>query len=580
LIGQVVNYRYEILEKCGDGDFFSVYKARDKVLNRLVAVKTMVPHYAQNQEFAERMIEEVQMVSELNHPNICKVLEADCDNGNYFIAIDYVRGINLKDRIRRTAPFSISYAVDIAIAVGMAMEYAHRQGVVHGDIRPQNVLTDPDGQVKLTDFGTERALSAFPNIRESVMLRSVHYMAPEVIRGEAPQPASDIYSLGVILYEMLTGSVPYDAPTSAAIAARTLQDPVPSPQIRNTGVPAILNEIVMKAMHKDPAERFETAADMVAALARVKEWLRTGGIMPAHSKPKAPVIEEELVYEPVEKDESSLKTTATWLLAVFIVAIITAGTVVWLFGEKQTLPVPDLIGKTLEQAKETAGRTGLEIDENNIKWEFNDQVPEGRIYMTNPKPGGAVPKEQPFIQVWISKGPKLIEVPNVTGMTITQAERRANAAGLVVREQASEYSNTVPLGRIIRQNPASGQKVEPLKTIDVVLSLGKNPLESDSSLYDDDTPEIGSPEPSSAETDSGTRKFEIRVPVPSDASESQHVRIVIIDDNGENVVYNDYHEPGDVVRRTVSGSGNNIQVKVFIGDELVKEETYTSTRRR
>lgn len=579
LIGQVVNYRYEILEKCGDGDFFSVYKARDKVLNRLVAVKTMVPHYAQNQEFSDRMIEETQMAAELNHPNICKVLEADCDDGSYFIALEYVRGINLKDRIRRTAPFAISYAVDIASAVGMAFEYAHRQGIVHGDIRPQNVLTNPEGQVKLTDFGTARALSAFPNIREAVMLRSVHYMSPEVIRGEAPQPASDIYSLGVILYEMLTGAVPYDASTSAAIAARTLQDPVPSPQVRNSGVPAILNEIVMKAMHKDPAQRFENAADMVAALARVKEWLRTGSGPMAYTNPKAPA-EEELIYEPADKNESFLKTTAIWLLAVFIVAIITAGTVAWLFGEKQTLPVPDLIGKSLEQAKETAGRTGLEIDENNIHQEFNDRVSEGRIYMTSPKPGGAVPKEQPFIQVWISKGPKLVEVPNVTGMSMTEAERRVNAAGFVVRRQASEYSNTVPAERIIRQSPASGQKLEQLKSIDVVLSLGRNPLEQDSSSYGEDTSEIGSPESSSAETDSETRKFEIRVPVPSNASEPQQVRIVVIDDNGENVVYSDYHEPGDVIRRTVSGSGNSIQVKVFVGDELVKDEVYTGARRR
>jgi serine/threonine protein kinase len=179
LIGKVVNYRYEVLEKCGDGSFFSVFKARDKVLNRLVAVKVLIPPYSQNPDFADRLINESQAVGDLNHPNITRVFESDSHEGVHFMAVEYVRGINLKDRIRRTGPFSVSYAVDIASAVAQALDFAHRNGVVHGDIRPHNVLTSPEGQVKLTDFGTAKALAAFPAIREATMLRSVHYMAPE-----------------------------------------------------------------------------------------------------------------------------------------------------------------------------------------------------------------------------------------------------------------------------------------------------------------------------------------------------------------------------------------------------------------
>lgn len=574
----MVNYRYEILEKSGDGSFFSVYKARDKVMNRLVAVKTMVPQYTQNREFAERMIEETQMVADLSHQNIAKVLEADNDDGTYFAAVEYVRGINLKERIRRTAPFTISYAVDIAAAVGIALEYAHRQGVVHGDIRPQNILTNPEGQVKLTDFGTAKALAAFPAIREAVMLRSVHYMAPEVIRGETPQPASDVYSLGVVLYEMLTGAVPFDAATSAAIAARTLQDPVPSPHVRNSGVPAILNEIVMKAMHKDPSQRFASAADFVAALTRVKEWLRTGHIPSAHEQTKA-AFNEELIYEPADKSESFFKTTAIWLLAVFVVAIVTAGLVAWLFGEKQTLPVPDLVGKTLEQAREIAGRTGLEIKDDDVRREYNDKMAEGLVYAMSPRQGGTVPKEQPFIQVWISKGPKLVKVPNIVGLSTAEAERKINSAGLVVRRLTSEYSDTVPAERIIRQSPSFGEKLEPLKSVDIVLSLGKNPLEIEASDYEEGTPdadEIGTAPADSART----RSFVVRIPVPGDAPEPQQVRIVVIDDDGENEVYNEYHAPGESFTREITGSGDRIRVKVYVGDELLKDEVHTSRSRR
>ncbi|MEN6520168.1 MAG: protein kinase [Armatimonadota bacterium] len=573
MIGQVVNYRYEILEKSGDGSFFSVYKARDKVLNRLVAVKTMVPQYSQNREFAERMTEETQMVADLNHPNIAKVLEADNDNGTYFTAVEYVRGINLKERIRRTAPFTISYAVDIAIAVGSALEYAHRQGVVHGDVRPQNILTNSEGQVKLTDFGTARALSAFPVIREAVMLRSVHYMAPEVIRGEAPEPASDVYSLGVVLYEMLTGSVPFDAATSAAIAARTLQDPVPSPHVLNSGVPATLNEIVMKAMHKDPSQRFESAADFVTALMRVKEWLRTGYIPSAHEHPK-PEPKDELVYESEDKSQSFFKTTAIWLLAVFVVAIITAGLVAWLFREKQTLPVPDLVGKTVEQAREIAGRTGLEIRDNDVHQEYNDKVDKGLIYAMDPRQGGTVPKEQPFIQVWISKGTELVDVPSVVGLTMDEAEHKINGAGLVVRRLTSEYSDTVPSDHIIRQSPTSGEQIEPMKEVDIVLSLGQNPMEKDTTSNEtsgDDQTDNGSVQ---------TRSFLVKVQVPSDATEPQQVRIVVIDDNGENEAYNEYHDPGDSFTQEVTGTGNKIRVKVYVGDNLLKDEVHNSRSRR
>ncbi|MEN6372051.1 MAG: protein kinase [Armatimonadota bacterium] len=571
MIGQVVNYRYEILEKSGDGSFFSVYRARDKVLNRLVAVKTMVPQYSQNREFAERMIEETQMVSDLNHPNIAKVLEADNDNGTYFTAVEYVRGINLKERIRRTAPFTISYAVDIAVAVGSALEYAHRQGVVHGDVRPQNILTNPEGQVKLTDFGTARALSAFPAIREAVMLRSVHYMSPEVIRGEAPEPASDVYSLGVVLYEMLTGSVPFDAATSAAIAARTLQDPVPSPHVMNAGVPAILNEIVMKAMHKDPSQRFESAADFVSALMKVKDWLRTGYILSAPEHPKAESA-EELIYETDEKSQSFFKTTAVWLLAVFVVAIVTAGLVAWLFGEKQTLPVPDLIGKTLEQAREIAGRTGLEIKDNDVHQEYNNEADKGLVYAMSPRQGGTVSKEQPFIQVWISKGPQLVEVPSVVGLTIDEAESKINNAGLVVKRLTSEYSDTVPSDHIIRQSPTSGENLEPMKEVNIVLSLGKNPMETDQTTSDDTS--------GANDTNSQPRSFLVKVQVPSDATEPQQVRIVVIDDNGENEAYNEYHDPGDSFTQEVTGTGDKIRVKVYVGDELLKDEVHSSRGRR
>jgi eukaryotic-like serine/threonine-protein kinase len=200
VIGQVVNYRYEILEKCGDGSFFTVYKARDKVLNRLVAVKILLPQYSANKEFAERVIAEAQAASNLQHPNIARIYEADHQDSTYFIAMEYVRGLRLKDKIRRLAPLPPAQAVDMTIAIAEALESAHQRSMVHGDVRPQNVIVTSDSQVKLTDFGMASAESLFPAIQSNNVLRSIHYMAPEVAEGKVPRPTSDVYSLGVTLY--------------------------------------------------------------------------------------------------------------------------------------------------------------------------------------------------------------------------------------------------------------------------------------------------------------------------------------------------------------------------------------------
>jgi serine/threonine-protein kinase len=266
LIGQVVNYRYEILEECGKGAFFNVYKARDKVLNRLVAVKILLPQYAANADFAERMIAEAQAVSGLNHPNIAKVFEADHQGDIYFIALEYVRGIELKDKIRRLAPFSPLQAVDLAIAIAEALDYAHHQAVTHGDVRPQNVIVTSDSQVKLTDFGVAAAVSLFPSVQTNNVLRSVHYMAPEVAEGKVPRPSSDIYSLGVALYEMVTGRPPFVGDDTVAVISQHVNTAPVAPTWHNAECPAALETLILRLLEKDATQRPSSAAQVREAL--------------------------------------------------------------------------------------------------------------------------------------------------------------------------------------------------------------------------------------------------------------------------------------------------------------------------
>ncbi len=564
MIGKVVNYRYEVLEKCGDGSFFSVYKARDKVLNRLVAVKVLVPPYSDNTEFGERMVAEAQMAADLSHPNIARVFEADSQDDIYFVAVEYVRGINLKDRIRRTAPFSTSYAVDIAAAVAHALDSAHETGVVHGDVRPHNILTSPEGQIKLTDFGTARALAAFPAIREATMLRSVHYLSPEVIRGEPAQPASDVYSLGIVLYEMLTGSVPYDGTTSAAIAAKQLQDPVPSAHARNSGVPALLNEIVMRAMQKDPEKRFASASEFAAALERVREWLRTGEAPAATVRPEfapPPASEDELVYEPeVERVESFRKTFLVSIIGVFAVAIVTAILFTVLFGPKtKEIAVPNFVGQTLEEAQQIASRRGFQLIEHH---EYNDSIPEDHIYNMSPKSGATVPKDQPKIEIWVSRGPKTIIVPEVIGLSADEARRRLVDQGFVPGKTTSEYSPSVQVDRVINQSPPPGSRLEPSKPVDILISLGPEPTT-------EPQPEANTTEQPAQPQE---RTIPIHVDVPSTPDRSQVVRVDAYDSQGNRVdSFTQAADPGEGVDTSVTAAGDNIRIKVYVDDAKVDD---------
>lgn len=577
MIGTVINYRYEILEKCGDGSFFSVYKARDKVLNRLVAVKVLNPEYAKDREFAERLISESQAVEELDHPNIAKVLDADEQDGTYFIATEYVRGVNLKDRIRRTAPFAVSYAVDIAAAIAQALDEAHKSGIVHGDVRPHNVITSPEGQIKLTDFGICRALANYPEIREATMMRSVHYMSPEVVRGDKPTPSSDVYSLGVILYEMLTGAVPYDGPTSAAVVARQLQDPVPSPQTHNSGVPTTLNEIVIKALQKNPAQRFSSAAEFAAALTRIRDWLRTGV---AQSSTPIQAQAASDYDETDERSENTLKGILIGIGSVLLIAMIVAVIFAKAGGgiSNDTLAVPDFVGKTMEEAQKIADESGIKLE--SYREEYNDRVPVGQIWMTNPSPGSTVSKADPVIKLWISKGPRLKTVPELAGLGIDEAKRKVLDAGFVLGESPdAEYSDTVPVDHIIKQDPKAGEQLEPLKTITVTLSRGVSPDTVTSPADTGQPSDTGNGDnTTSTNSDPTPREYKIRVTVPSDATAPQDVRIEVTDAYGDTVPHEDTYEPGEHVSKTVVGYGNDVEIKVYVGDKLVRDTAYSGNK--
>jgi len=560
LIGQVVNYRYELLEKCGDGSFFTVYKARDKVLNRLVAVKIMRPEYAAHRDFAERVIAEAQAVSDLTHPHTAKTYEADRYDETYFIATEYVRGVRLKDKIRRQAPFPAGQVIDLTIAIAEAVADAHSHAIVHGDIRPQNVIVTSDSDVKVTDFGIGMAVNSFPSIQSANILRSVHYTAPEVAEGKAPQVASDIYALGIVLYEMLTGTAPFDGDTAIAVALRHAKEPPPSPRAINPATPKSVEAVVLKALQKRPEDRYRTVQEMLRDLRAARVSLAAEPVRGAEAEETLPSA-EPIDVDVEEEERPGLLGSATRLaflvfaLAVLVLAI----TIAWsIFSKPSTVSTPQLVGLTWSEAEKVAREAGLTLAE--VEERYNDDYPEGQIYQMLPETGMQIKKGQ-TIKIWVSKGPRFIEAPDVVNAPEELARTEILKTGLTVGIVTQEYNDTTPAGSVAKQDPAPGTKLERGKPVKLVISLGKEP-------------EV--PEPTSEETTVGTpeeggvRSFNVNVTVKN-GPDPQLVRIVVVDDNGENEVYNDYHHPGDRLRQVVTGIGSRIEIRVYVNNTLYRE---------
>lgn len=548
MIGSVVNYRYEILEKIGDGSFFSVYKARDKVLNRLVAVKILHSKYAEDEQFAQRICSEIHASSELSHPNITRIYECDRQDNVWFVATEYVRGINLKERVKRIAPMTVSGAVDVAVAVCEALDYAHRQGFVHGDMRPHNILVSSEGLVKLTDFGIAPALATFPTVQASNMFQSVHYMAPEVAEGKPPQPASDLYSLGVALYEMLTGTLPFDAETPIGVALKHAKDPPQPPHELNAGVPKGLETIVMKALEKSPGARYNSARAMLNDLLEVRDALRTG-------RPIRPEARETRT-EPVEERPSGLLANAFKSLMLLVVVALVVGALIAVYFSMSNPPevgVPDLVGKILEEATAIADQVGLELVE--VDESYNDRFDEGEIMLTSPIAGMRV-KKGSRVKVWVSKGSRYAEVPDVTEMSEDRAREAILKANLTIGDVNNIYDDRVPIGCVIRQSPRADTKHDRGTAVNLVLSMGPKPPEEP--VAEEQTTD-----------ESGRREFDVKFTVPDDSSDPSRVKIVVIDSMGQSPVYDEQLHPGDPVETTVYGYGSRVEIRVYLNGEEV-----------
>ena len=501
MTGRVFNNRYQITERIGIGGMAEVYRAQDNVLGRLVAVKVMLPQYAADPNFTQRFRQEAAAAANLQSPYIVNVYDWGQDDGTYYIVMEFVRGSDLKTAIVQRGAINQRKVAEIGSQVCQALSVAHNQDIIHRDIKPQNIMVQPDGNVKVMDFGIARAKNSVMTQTSSV-LGTAHYISPEQAQGKDLTAASDIYSLGIVLYEATTGQLPFDGPDAVSVALKQVNDlPVPPREI-NPDIDPGLEAIIMKAMAKNPAERFATANDMRlvlndylagrpvalgngftsaetvvmggiagagmgAALADGTQVMPSGAVKPVTTNPTS--------YRTGGSgfnDDKKRNTKRTALIvAAVVVALAVVGVVVFslLNASQSGSPVPSVVGKTQDEATQILQDAGFEV--GTISSAYDESVATGLVISQDP-PADSKRPEGTKVNLVFSQGTKMVSVPDLTNMTSDQAREELQKYGLIPSAGTAEYSDTVEKDHVARQSPAVGESVAEGTTVEYYLSLG------------------------------------------------------------------------------------------------------------
>ena len=470
--GQKINDRYEIIRVLGEGGMANVYLANDVILNRKVAVKVLRGDLANDEKFVRRFQREALSASSLNHPNIVEIYDVGEDDGNFYIVMEYIDGKNLKQLIKRRTKLSLPEVIDIMKQLTDGIASAHDSFIIHRDIKPQNMLILDNGLVKITDFGIAVALNSTQLTQTNSVMGSVHYLPPEQAAGKGATFKSDIYSLGILMYELVTGSLPFKGDNAVEIALKQLKEPIPSVRDFDSSIPQSVENIILKACAKNPRNRYENVRDMYNDLCNClddsmkdvekveyeyKEYEELKKVKDVEVKE-----EEEEEIKKVKKKEKSGNKLA-WVIGIIIGILVIAGVTLILLLPKLTkipeISVPDVSNLNLAQAEKKLREAGFIINEKEEE-EYSDKIEEGKVIRTNPQ-ANVVRKKGTSVTIYISMGTEKIKIEDYTGQNIYEVKGKLEQLGLKVSVESQNVDDVTLYedkeDKIIDQNPKTGE---------------------------------------------------------------------------------------------------------------------------
>ena len=502
-IGKIFAGRYRIIKQIGRGGMADVYLAKDLILDgEEVAVKVLRTNYQTDPIAVARFQREARAMADLDHPHIVRITDIGEEEGQQYLAMEYVAGLDLKRYIKEHHPLSNEEAIRIMGQILLAMRLAHTRGIVHRDLKPQNILLTPDGTAKVTDFGIAVAFAETSLTQTNSMLGSVHYLSPEQARGSKATVQSDIYAMGIIFYEMLTGHIPYDGDSAVTIALQHFQKPLPSVIAENPSVPQALENVVIKATAKKLTDRYKSVAEMYVDLSSSLSYNRrnepklvfddatkadtktlpkvsqstltsipkvqTQSPKPQTAKPSQQVSEDNYVTKPVKKRKFRVR-----YMILLASIVLVAASLIWILSRTPaTIAIPDVAGQTVAEAKETLKKANFEIGEE--KSEASEKVEEGRIIRTDPGAGTAR-KEGTKINLVVSSGKQSFQLSNYIGRkstdVIAELKQKKVPENLIKIEE--EESSESEAGTVLRQSPVAGTTYDLSKASTITLTVAK-----------------------------------------------------------------------------------------------------------
>ncbi len=638
MLGKVLNERYKLIKKLGKGGMALVFEAQDLLLDRQVAIKMLRPEYVSDKDFIKKFRHEAKAVARISHPNVVSIYDIARDGNYHYLVMENINGSNLKDIITERGKLNITESLDIANQICSALIVAHKNNIVHCDIKPHNILINSAKQVKVTDFGIARAATSTTITSTDTIMGSAHYFSPEQAKGGDIKSYSDLYSVGVVLYEMLTGRVPFTGDSPISVALKHIQEKPKKPSTINAKIPDNIDRIVMKALAKEPEQRFKDAAEMRKQLTIALKNLKNRRV-----KDKKVVISEKddtkiiKKSEIVRREKSSEKNKESkidnreklskdkgnkkwikWIAFITIIVIASVFVAAYIYNNYTDVPiveVPDLVGMDYEEAKSEASQVGLEIKKQN-EGVYNSKFAEGEIISQFPT-GGERVRQTRDIVITISKGPRSIVIPELINKNLREVQVIVSNKNLEIGEINYEYNNDIAKDVVISQLPEAGEEINVEKKIDLIISkgpmprmvkvpnlIGLNRREAIQKIIVNDMKvgnikeemtlrfkegqvsaqqyEPGENAPEFATMDltisqgiinkENARVHTSTVGIEVLGFKEQQIKIVVEDNNGSDIVYNQAHKPGDYVRQTINSVGPTV-FYVYIDGELVKKQT-------